>query len=368
MRVLHVVESLGGGVLSSVLSMVDATSDIDHQLAIWHRREHADTGDQRAVFGGVHDLPGPPHRAARSLRDLVAALAPDLVHAHSSYAGVLARSSDLGVPVAYSPHCFAFERTDLGTMSRTALREVERSLVRRTDVLVACSPHEAGLAAELGFRRVVTVPNRALHPPEGRVRRGEPFRVVAVGRVAAQKDWRHLIAVKREADRQAVADESEPLRWEWLGSGDADGEDALRDAGVEVSGWLPRTEVLARLGSAQAYLHTAAWEGAPVSILEAAAIGLPIVARALPTLVSDDVPGLESTVEGLAERLLDLRGQLAWTRAHRRSLAFSDDHSVSLQRYRLTTAYRHVPAAARRRPEIPGAGMDHDRLPDALVR
>ncbi|WP_436699569.1 glycosyltransferase family 4 protein [Nocardioides sp. BYT-33-1] len=367
MRVLHVVESLGGGVLTSVLSMVDATSDLEHHLAIWHRREHADTGDQRRAFTTVHDLPGQPHRAARQLRDLVATLAPDLVHAHSSYAGVLARSSDLGTSVAYSPHCFAFERTDLGAVARAALREVERSLVRRTDVLVACSPHEGGLAAELGFRRVVTVPNRALHPPKGRARRSEPFRVVAVGRVAEQKDWRHLIEVKREADRRAAADLT-PLRWEWLGSGDAEGEQALRAAGVEVSGWLPRAEVMARLGSAQAYVHTAAWEGAPVSILEAAAVGLPIVARVLPTLASDDVPGLETTVEGLAERLHDLREPLAWTRAHRRSLSFSAEHSASLQRYRLTTAYRYVPSSTSRGAEIPRAEMDHRMVPDALVR
>ncbi|TQK71248.1 glycosyltransferase [Nocardioides sp. SLBN-35] len=368
MRVLHVVESFGGGVLSAVLSMVDATPDIEHQLAIWHRRDHADTGDERAAFAAVHVLPGPPRRAARGLRNLVRRVGADLVHAHSSYAGVLARSCDLGAPVAYSPHCFAFERTDLSAVSRTAIREVERSLVRRTDVLVACSPHEGSLGAELGFRRVVTVPNRALHPPQVRVRRGEPFRVVTVGRVTEQKDWRHLVEVKREADRQAAARGAAGLHWEWLGSGDTEGEDALRTAGVEVSGWLPRTEVVARLGAAQAYVHTAAWEGAPVSILEAAAVGLPIVARAIPTLVSDDVPGLEPTVEGQAERLLDLHEPLAWARAHRRSLAFSTDHSVSLQRYRLTTAYRHVPASVRNPREIPRARMDHGSYSDALVR
>jgi glycosyltransferase involved in cell wall biosynthesis len=345
MRVLHVVESIGGGVLSSVLSMVDATPDIEHHLAVWHRREHADTGDGRGAFAAVRDLAGPPRRVARALRDLVDSLAPDLVHAHSSYAGVLTRSFDLGAAVAYSPHCFAFERTDLGPVSRAAVREVERSLVRRTEVLVACSPHEGGLGSELGFQRVVTVPNRALRSPAARVRRGGPFRVVAVGRVSGQKDWQYLLDVKREVERRAAARGTTPPGWAWLGSGDADGEQALRAAGVEVSGWLPRTAVVARLGVAQAYVHTAAWEGAPVSILEAAAVGLPIAARSLPTLVSDGVPGLEDTVEGLAERVLELQQPLAWARGHRSALAFAADHSVSLQRHRLTTAYRRAPAA-----------------------
>lgn len=343
MRVLHVIESLGGGVLTSVLTMVDATPDIEHELAIWSRRDHADTGDELAPFAAVHRLPAQPHRAARGLQELVDRLAPDVVHAHSSYAGVLARSTEIDARVAYSPHCFAFERTDLGGVGRAAVREVERALVRRTDVLIACSPHEAGLAGELGHARVVTVPNRALHPPELSARRAEPFRVVTVGRVTAQKDWRHLVAVKREVDRLTVRRGLDPMTWEWLGSGDVEGERALEDAGVSVSGWLPREEVVARIGGAQAYVHTAAWEGAPVSILEAAAVGLPLAARAIPTLVSDGVPGLEGTVDGLAEHLLDLRDPLVWAREHRRSLRYAAEHATSVQRYRLNTAYLHVP-------------------------
>jgi len=340
MRVLHVIESLGGGVLSSVLSMVDATPDIEHHLAVWQRRKHAGTGDQLGAFTAIHLLPGQVRRATRSLRALVGEQAPDVVHAHSSYAGVLARAADLGAAVAYSPHCFAFERRDLGTVARSTFREVERSLVRRTEVLVACSPHEASLAVDLGHRRVVMVPNRPLQPPDLRVRRDEPFRIVTVGRVTAQKDWRHFLDVKREVDRHDVRG----LRWEWLGSGDDDGELALRAEGVAVSGWLPRTEVIDRLGAAQAYLHTAAWEGAPVSIVEAAAVGLPIVARAIPSLASYDVPGLAPAATALADQLLDLRDPLAWARAQRRSLRFAAEHSVSVQRYRLNAAYQHTPA------------------------
>lgn len=349
MRVLHVIESLGGGVLTSVLSMVDATPDIDHHLAVWQRREHADTGDGHGVFATVHDLPGAPHRAARRLRELVDGLGADVVHAHSSYAGVLARSPDITARVAYSPHCFAFERTDLGALGRTAVREVERSLARRTDVLVACSPHEAELAAGLGHARVVTVPNRSLRPPDLRTRRGETFSVVTVGRITAQKDWRHLVAVKHRADQLTARRGVAPMHWEWLGSGDDDGERALAEAGVVVSGWLPRSEVVARLGRAQAYLHTAAWEGAPVSVLEAASVGLPLAARAIPTLVSDGVPGLEGTADGLAERLLDLHDPLVWAREQRRSLQYAAEHSASVQRYRLSAAYLHVPAS---RPQV----------------
>ncbi|HWJ11519.1 MAG TPA: glycosyltransferase [Nocardioides sp.] len=358
-RVLHVVESLGGGVLTSILSMVDATPGLEHQLAIWRRREHAGAGDHHGDFARVHLLPGHPRRASRSLRGVVAEVRPDVVHAHSSYAGALVRVTGLSVRVAYSPHCFAFERRDLGTAGRAVFRELERLLARRTDVLVACSPHEADLALDLGHRRVVAVPNRALDPPGTRAAWAEPFTVVGVGRVAAQKDWRRFAAVKRQVDARGGAG----LRWEWLGGGDPAGEDHLRANGIEVSGWLPRAEATARLAAAQAYLHTAAWEGAPVSVLEAAAAGLPLAARAIPALTGWGVPGVEPSVDGLADRLVDLRDPATWTAAQHGSLRFAAEHSASVQRYRLGAAYEHVPASYRTGTRGPGAGRDQIRRP-----
>ncbi|WP_435768499.1 glycosyltransferase family 4 protein [Nocardioides sp. SYSU DS0651] len=339
-RVLHVVESLGGGVLSSVLAMVDATPGLDHHLAFWPRRAHADTGDRLTSFDSVRELPRRPLAAVRRLRHLVRELAPTAVHAHSSYAGILARAVDLDVDVVYSPHCFAFERRDLGPAARAALHRVERALVERTSVLVACSPFEAELAVQLGHRRVVTVPNRALHPPEVRARFSAAPRVVTVGRIGPQKDWRHLLTVKgylEEVLHHRVA-------WEWLGGGDRAAEQRLRSQGVTVAGWLPRDEVMQRLGEAQIYVHTAAWEAAPISMLEAAEVGLPIAARGIDTLTSLGVPGTVGTAADLAARIVRLHDPATWSAEQQRSLAFAAAHSAGRQRERLHEAYRHAPA------------------------
>lgn len=335
MRVLHVVEAVGGGTLSAVLSMVDATPELDHHLALWPRREHAGTGVDPTPFGGLHVLPSGLPRAVRALRVTAERTGADLVHAHSSYAGMLARSAGLDTRVAYSPHCFGFERHDLSATGRAGVRRIERALVRRTDVLVACSPHEARLARELGHDSVVLVPNRALHPPAANARPGSPLHAVAVGRIGAQKDWRFLLRVKAAFESRYDV----PVTWQWLGNGDEDGRTALRAAGVEVSGWLPRPEVLERLARAQAYVHTAAWEAAPVSILEAAAVGLPVLARSIPTLASLAVPGLAATPEELAAGLAALGEPAAWTAARDRSVAFSARHTATDQRAGLASAY-----------------------------
>lgn len=342
MRVVHLVESLGGGVLSSVLTMVDSTPEIEHHLLIWPWREHVGTSDGLQSFGGVSTLDRRPDRAAHGLRRAIDAMQPDVLHAHSSYAGMLARLPGLDVDVHYSPHCFAFERSDIGTATRAGIRRLERSLVRRTAFLVACSPHEARIARDLGHRRVVTVPNRALDPPEPQTRFSSPQRIVTVGRVGAQKDWRHLLAAKQAYDGLSPA----PVEWEWLGGGDTDAEAELRDGGVAVSGWLPRTEVIRRLAAAQVYVHTAAWEGAPVSVVEAAAAGLPIVARGIPTLASLNVPGLAASPEEIAHRLLALRDPGHWRSQRQRSLAYAADQSRDAQRRRLGAAYQFTPAAS----------------------
>lgn len=344
MRVLHVVESMGAGVMTSLLAMVDATPDLQHHLAVWPRREHDDTGADRSAFAGTHALPAGLREAVGALRSLVPALAPHVLHAHSSYAGLLARlAQPAGVPIAYSPHCFAFEREDLSVASRTLVRRIERSLAGRTDLVVAVSPHEALLARRLGHSRVVLVPNRALHAAgstpatQGPPAAGEPLHVVTLGRVSPQKDWRLFVEARNRAVLAGLH-----ARWTWLGGGEPTGTRVLRDSGVEVTGWLPHHEVASRLAAAHAYLHTAAWESAPMSILEAADAGLPLVVRELPALASLGTPGVVPDADGLAARLVSLADPVRWYDARASSFAFAARHTRWAQRDALLDAYALV--------------------------
>lgn len=162
--------------------------------------------------------------------------------------------------------------------------------------------------------------------------------MVGVGRIAPQKGPDHFAEVAR---RFAAQGRSE--RFTWIGRGNAsDMAEDLVDAGVQVTGWLPKEDGLAALAGGSVLLHTARWEGFPVSLLEAVAVGVPILvlerpyARHLPPQL---VAREDEMADRVAQILDDPRVREANLAACRRALA---DHTPARQREQLIEAYRSV--------------------------
>jgi len=281
--VLHVVESWGAGVRSAVLQFVAATPELEHHLLRGVRRaEFASEDEQR--FASVGVLPRGWIAARRAITRGVRDVRPDAVHAHSSFAGVFVRTTlrrSSTRQIVYSPHCFGFERRDVAPPVRLAIRLIERLLARNTDTIAACSPHEARTASRLRARRVVYVPNVATIPALAMLEHRDPNRVVAVGRIGAQKDPDFFRAAVMHLRRGGHPG----LDARWIGDGDDRiARLRLERAGIPTTGWLSTFEAHKALGQAGVYLHTARWEGFPVSILEAIELGIPVIAREVPTM------------------------------------------------------------------------------------
>ena len=68
----------------------------------------------------------------------------------------------------------------------------------------------------------------------------------------------------------------------WIGDGPEHDRRAVEELGVKVTGWLNRDEATAELRAADLYLHTAAWEGFPLSVIEAVRAGVPVFVRPIP--------------------------------------------------------------------------------------
>jgi glycosyltransferase involved in cell wall biosynthesis len=204
---------------------------------------------------------------------------PDLVHAHSSKAGVLGRTAAAlaRVPVRiFTVHGWSFAA--YGGPAGRAYLWIER-LMRPLTTAVVCvseAAREQGLAAHACDRdRSVVIPNAVdVSSFEPGPRAGSRLRIVGVGRFAYPKDYPTLVeALSRiRADWQAqLAGEGPEL---------ADVEGALNREGlagrVELLG--ARDDVAELLATADLFVLSSRSEGLPVSILEAMAAGLPVVA------------------------------------------------------------------------------------------
>jgi glycosyltransferase involved in cell wall biosynthesis len=107
-----------------------------------------------------------------------------------------------------------------------------------------------------------------------------------------------------------------------------------------VSGWLLREEVVHRLRGADAYLHTAEWEaGYPLSLLEAGALDLPLVVRAIPSLVDLPLP-LAHSPEQAAAQLRSLLNEPTRTSAVAATRSWIAELSGTPDREQLSSVYR----------------------------
>lgn len=281
---LHVTDRYGGGVAAALHTYLENSPDgVEHHLlAATPDGTRVDAALDRG-FTSVRPLPTALFAQPLALRAALKQLHPDVVHAHSSVSGAVVRATlrNSRTTIVYSPHCYAFERTD--TPLRWAFRLVERLLLANTGMTSTCSEWESRLAVDVlgaAADRVHYVPNvaGAGFDDGGAVDDTPPLTtvmtVIGIGRLTAQKDpLRFVEAIER------LRGAGVEVRAVWVGGGDAQLAQRLRLAEVEVLEWADQATVRVRLRAAHVYLHCAAWEGFPLALLEAAAVGTPILAH-----------------------------------------------------------------------------------------
>lgn len=294
-KILHVVEPFAAGVLTSVLQLANAQAEAGYPVIIAYG-VRAETPDLNKIGKHlrVRLTPVPAFTRQLAPRKDVAALwqlvrlmreeKPAIVHLHSSKAGFLGRVAArlAGIPrnqVFYSPRGFSFLQEDLSPGKRKFYRLLETVGAWFGGTTVGCSSGESKLAPG---RRVMTIYNAIdlslVDTLVARVKRPvakeAPPCVALLGRIGPARDPERVARVARSV-RMLRPD----VRFLWIGGGDPDSMTLLKDAGVQLTGWLPRQESL-RLLAAQAtvFLHASRWEGLPLAVLEAMALKLPVVA------------------------------------------------------------------------------------------
>jgi glycosyltransferase involved in cell wall biosynthesis len=325
-RILFVVEALASGVLGIVSDLASEAAAIGLEVGVLYGQRPETPADVRSAF--ADDLfafervwfgrgVASQARAITAVERAIRTYSPSIVHAHSSFAGLAAAMTTGRERTIYTPHAYGFLRTDVSPAVRTLNRALERFVAQRIGLIVGCSEAESQVARdELHAPRVRTVRNGisdldhvSYSPPALGTRRT----VAAAGRIGPQRrpagTARILDAVRDLADITWIGDAPD---------GSSHRSELIRRS-VPITGWIERERVRERLRVATIYLHWTAWDGLPLAVLEAMAMGSVVVASDIPPnreILGDAfVQDTEAGAVELIRRLLADREMLDRARA-----------------------------------------------------
>ena len=283
-----------GGAQTHVLALCQALAQrVGFVAAIGGVSTRSSLGDGLQVLGiAVRPLPQlgnslSPLRVLAAVRELLRLLReykPDILHAHSSVAGVVARIAGWinGTPVIYTVHGFGF-KPEAPRLQRWAALAAEWTLARFTTQMVCVSDHEEQLARRLPIApgRVSVIPNAVPDTPERAHPNHERVRIVMVARLARPKRpdllLQALALVKARLGHEVPAS--------LIGSGpDLEVHRALaRQLNLQAVDFTGDVgDVPRRLAQHGVFVLMSDHEGLPISIIEAMRAGLAIVASDLP--------------------------------------------------------------------------------------
>ena len=236
---------------------------------------------------GFHDI-----KAYRKIIQYIKEINPDIVHCHSSKAGIVGRlaAKAYGVPVIlYTPNAYAFQSPECSFVKKEIYILAERYLSRRAcsmTINVSKGEMEKALEYKIDVPEKFTliyngIPEMSIPDKEKlRERLGlkQNIRYVGfTGRCTKQKDPMTFL----EIAKQVIAKRNDT---EFLYIGDGELQEQMQ-AWIEGNKLSEKIHMLGFrndsseiVGALDIYLSTALYEGLPYSMIEAMRAGVPIIA------------------------------------------------------------------------------------------
>lgn len=281
MTIMHIAEAFGGGIVTFLANLANQQAD-HYNVIIVHGIRPETHANYKDFFDPRIKLIKAQHfqqhirfmsemKALKELHDLIREYKPNIIHMHSSQAGVLGKIAAIGhgCNKIYSPHGFSFLRKDVSAWKRFIFMSLERIFAKFSCVMVASSATEFEAAKTLTDKSILIkngICSDSLRAYEQITPNNEKIVVGMVGRALAQKN---------PAMFNAIAERMPHVHFEWIGDGQLRYQ--LTSPNIHIVGWGSREEALEYLAKSDIYIMTSQWEGMPLSLLEAMYLRKPCV-------------------------------------------------------------------------------------------
>jgi glycosyltransferase involved in cell wall biosynthesis len=298
-KVVHVVEAFGGGIIEFVRLLTNLTVD-NYEHTIIHGSRVNDIEKIKILFNPnikfylwvnaqreisiIQDF-----KALKSLFKVLKSIEFDVLHLHSTKAGILGRIIGFFFrkkTIIYTPHSASFVRNDISWKTKKMYHLIEYLANKLSGKVIAVSKSEAEEHQKIGINAGWINNGVVIEDAEPNIQKYlfPKIQIVTSGRIETQKNP-FLFNEIAEA-----FEDREDVEFLWIGEGDM--RQVLTSENISVTGWIQSTEVRQKLKESHIYLSTALWEGLPFAVIEA-------MQESMPLILSNCVGNVDLVKEGV---------------------------------------------------------------------
>lgn len=278
-KIMHIVESFGGGVFSFLTELVNGTDDEFDIIIAYGIREETVADFKKYFSKKVRFIkienftrninPQKDLKALKEIKNIIKKETPDIVHLHSSKAGVLGRLAVKGnkIKMFYNPHGFSFLNKNVSKIKRNIYFAIEKIIAffNKNCIIIGCSEGEYREAKKLNKNCICinnSINTKELEKQIFKFKEKQidynNLKVCTIGRICDAKNPKMF---------NEIAESFLNIKFTWIGDGKL--KNILKSPNIIVTGWKSREEVIKILNSQDIFILTSLWEGLPISLLEA---------------------------------------------------------------------------------------------------
>lgn len=277
-KIVHIVEAFGGGVFTYLVEIANSMSDEFDVVIAYAKRKQTPQEFEKYFKPNIKMIevknftrsinPKKDIKACFEIHELIKNEKPDIVHLHSSKAGIIGRLvvSTKNIKIFYTPHGYSFLKKDDSVLKRVIYKFLEKmsAIIKRKCKIVACSRGEYNESLKL--TKNSTYINNGVNTTkiDSFINKHEDnknlnnLKICTIGRIGYQKNPDMF---------NNIAKKFPNIQFTWIGDGEL--RKNLNSKNIVITGWKERKEVLNELEKNDIFILPSLWEGLPIALLEA---------------------------------------------------------------------------------------------------